>query len=58
VCAELREPVTLRGRPAFTALFDGFDLLAPGVVPAPDWRPDRPYRAPTGWVLAGVGRKR
>jgi hypothetical protein len=58
VCAELREPVTLRGRTAFTALFDGFDLLAPGVVPAPDWRPDRPYRAPTGWVLAGVGRKR
>ncbi|GAB2804154.1 SAM-dependent methyltransferase [Actinoallomurus bryophytorum] len=57
VCAELREPVTLRGRAAFTALFDGFDLLAPGIVPAPDWRPDRPYRAPTGWVLAGVGRK-
>ena len=57
VCAELREPVTLRGRAAFTALFDGFDLLAPGVVPAPDWRPDRPYRTPTGWLLAGVGRK-
>jgi hypothetical protein len=57
VCAELREPVTLRGRDAFTALFEGFELLDPGVVLAPDWRPDRPYRTPTGWVLAGVGRK-
>ena len=60
VCAvfeELREPVTLRGRAEVTALFDGFDLLDPGVVYAPEWRPDRPYREPTGWVLAGVGRK-
>lgn len=54
---ELREPVTMRGRDAIVALFDGFELVEPGVVDAPDWRPDRPYGAPTGWVLAGVGRK-
>ncbi|MDN3351619.1 SAM-dependent methyltransferase [Actinomadura sp. DC4] len=54
---ELREPVTLRGRAQVTELFDGFELLDPGVVAAPEWRPDRPYRDPTGWVLAGVGRK-
>ena len=57
VFTELREPVTLRGRAEVTALFDGFELLDPGVVYAPEWRPDRPYREPTGWVLAGVGRK-
>jgi hypothetical protein len=57
VFEELREPVTLRGRAEVTALFDGLELLDPGVVYAPEWRPDRPYREPTGWVLAGVGRK-
>jgi hypothetical protein len=57
VFEELREPVRLRGRAEVTALFDGFELLDPGLVYAPEWRPDRPYREPTGWVLAGVGRK-
>jgi hypothetical protein len=54
---DLREPVRLRGRDEVAALFEGFELLDPGVVHAPEWRPDRPYRTPTGWVLAGVGRK-
>jgi hypothetical protein len=57
VFGELREPVRMRGRDEVTALFDGFELLDPGVVRAPEWRPDRPYRSPSGWVLAGVGRK-
>jgi hypothetical protein len=57
VFEELREPVRTRGRAEVTALFDGFELLDPGLVYAPEWRPDRPYREPTGWVLAGVGRK-
>jgi SAM-dependent methyltransferase len=55
---ELREPVTLRDRDEIGRLFDGFELLDPGLVFAPEWRPDRPYRTPTGMVLAGVGRKR
>jgi hypothetical protein len=57
VFGELREPMRPRDRDEVTALFAGFDLLEPGVVAAPEWRPDRPYRTPTGWVLAGVGRK-
>jgi hypothetical protein len=57
VFQESREPVTLRSRDEITALFDGFELLDPGVVRAPEWRPDRPYRSPTGLVLAGVGRR-
>lgn len=57
VFSELREPVRMRDREEITAFFDGFELLEPGVVSAPDWRPDRPYRSPSGWVLAGVGRK-
>lgn len=57
VFGELREPMRPRGRDEVTALFDGFELLEPGVVYAPEWRPDRPYRTPSGWLLAGVGRK-
>ncbi|GLY89588.1 hypothetical protein Airi02_075170 [Actinoallomurus iriomotensis] len=57
VFAELRERVTVRGRAEVAALFDGFDLLDPGVVEAPRWRPDRPYRMSAGRLLAGVGRK-
>ncbi|MGH3375870.1 MAG: SAM-dependent methyltransferase [Actinoallomurus sp.] len=54
---ELREPVQMRDRDEVTALFEGFELLDPGVTLAPEWRPDRPYRSPSGWALAGVGRK-
>jgi SAM-dependent methyltransferase len=57
VCEELREPVRLRSREEVGRLFDGFELVEPGLVDAPEWRPDRPYRTPTGWLLAGVGRK-
>jgi hypothetical protein len=54
---ELRERVRLRDAAEITALFEGYDLLPPGLVRPPVWRPDRPYRTPTRWLLAGVGRK-
>jgi hypothetical protein len=41
--------------------FDGFDLVEPGLVYIPLWRPDSPADVPDDpgkfWVLAGVGRK-
>lgn len=54
-------PLTLRTRAELTALFDGFTLVAPGVVWVPEWRPDSPdevgeHPERTG-VLGGVGRK-
>lgn len=51
-------PGYYRTRAEFTALFDGFDLVDPGVVWAPEWHPDGdgpgedPSRQPT---LVGVG---
>ena len=39
------------------ALFGDLVLLDPGLVPPTRWRPDRPQREPTGWLLTGVGRK-
>jgi SAM-dependent methyltransferase len=53
-------PLTLRSREAITALFDGFELLEPGVVWVPQWRPEpgdvveHPERQ---GVLGGVGRR-
>lgn len=53
-------PGYYRDRAEFTALFDGFDLVKPGVVWAPQWHPEEPQSsnpAATG-NLVGVGRKR
>ncbi|MGX7824403.1 SAM-dependent methyltransferase [Actinokineospora sp. 24-640] len=57
-----RDPLYPRTRAEITALFAGFDLAEPGVVPTALWRPDPglddggdPARA---GIYAGVGRKR
>jgi O-methyltransferase involved in polyketide biosynthesis len=47
-------PLTLRSRAEITALFEGFRLLEPGLVPVDRWRPDdEPGDEPVPW-LAGV----
>jgi hypothetical protein len=56
-----RTPGTPRTHAEVRRLFDGFDLVDPGVVWAPEWRPDGPVE-PSGdpWrsaLYAGVGRK-
>lgn len=50
-------PVVLRDRKQITALLGGLDLIEPGLVLPPQWRPDRPARDPSGWLLAGMSRK-
>ena len=54
-------PLTLRSRAEVRALFAGLDLLDPGIVWAPEWRPDRPVLPSTAQRsanLVGVGRIR
>lgn len=53
---KLAAPFTLRTREQVTALFDGWELEPPGVVPAHLWRPTRAPRKPITPVLAGLGR--
>lgn len=56
VYESLAGPFTLRTPARIGALFDGFQLLPPGLVPAHQWRPTRrrpPRHVP---ILAGVGR--
>jgi hypothetical protein len=62
---------TLRDRRQILTLFDGFDLVAPGLVPLPQWRPDLApasarhlattpqwHQPPLPvWYLGGVGHK-
>ncbi|MCA2222467.1 SAM-dependent methyltransferase [Nonomuraea aurantiaca] len=54
-------PYNLRDEGRFTAFFDGLDLVEPGVVSLPQWRPDPdPFQDSTERVdaLCGVARKR
>jgi S-adenosyl methyltransferase len=50
-----------RSRAEIMALFAGFDLVEPGLVYLPQWRPDSPADVPDDpssvWFLAGVARK-
>ena len=54
-------PVTARSYDEILGLFDGFDLVAPGLTYVPLWRPDPQDEIPENpseyWVYAGVGRK-
>jgi len=53
--------MTLRSTAGISRFFDGFDLLEPGLVPLPDWRPATTAWPPSGrlptWFLCGVARK-
>jgi hypothetical protein len=54
-------PLVLRTRERVSGFFDGFDLLEPGLVQAPLWRPDgrrpRPKDLAKIGIYAGIGRK-
>ncbi|MER7502224.1 SAM-dependent methyltransferase [Nonomuraea pusilla] len=56
-------PLALRGRERIRELFEGFELVAPGLVWLPEWRPDQADtidfidRPESSLILCGVGRK-
>jgi S-adenosyl methyltransferase len=51
----------MRSREEVARFFDGFDLVDPGVVYVPQWRPDPAESVPSEqlnlWCLVGAGRK-
>jgi trans-aconitate methyltransferase len=52
------EKTTLRDRAGVTRLFDGLDLVEPGVIRAAEWRPDTDLEAASPAALwGGVARK-
>jgi SAM-dependent methyltransferase len=51
-------PMTPRPSARILRFFDGFELLEPGLVSTPAWRPDRPIGDVSGYpTLGGVGVK-
>ena len=50
---------TLRDRNEILRFFTGLELIEPGLVQVPDWRPDEPGSpdADRVWMLGGIGRK-
>lgn len=59
VYASTANPVALRTRDQILALFADLEIVEPGLVPVPQWRPDEPGPSGDGkaWILGGVGRK-
>ena len=54
----MNEPVTFRGRDQVLRFFDGLDLLEPGMVPIPEWRPRSELEARAKAAFwGGVARK-
>lgn len=52
-------PMILRTRERIAEFFTGFDLVEPGLVPLPKWRPaNERYVQEETWGLGGVGRLR
>ncbi|GAA2700616.1 hypothetical protein Apa02nite_088800 [Actinoplanes palleronii] len=55
-----KSDVWTRGRDEFTGLFDGLELVEPGVVPASEWRPEPGVEIPPRSdinIWTAVGRK-
>jgi hypothetical protein len=53
--------LSLRSRPEILRFFDGYDLVEPGLVYAPAWRPDAPPTLSdpsSSGLLVGIGRRR
>ncbi|GAA2804105.1 SAM-dependent methyltransferase [Crossiella cryophila] len=57
-----QNPMTARNRAELEILFDGFELVAPGIVFTPAWRPDSPEEVgddpERSVIYAAVGRRR
>jgi S-adenosyl methyltransferase len=61
VYSKATAPLVLRDHAEVTALFEGWDLVEPGVVQVPLWRPDgkppRPRQLAKIGMYGGIGRK-
>ncbi|HEV2783730.1 MAG TPA: SAM-dependent methyltransferase [Actinophytocola sp.] len=61
MCGFSQDPIHPRTHAEIVRMFDGFELVAPGVVYTPQWRPERPDDGRDDWkrsnMYAGVGYK-
>jgi SAM-dependent methyltransferase len=60
VYRDIRNPLVMRSREQVTRFFDGYEMVEPGLVSMPHWRPDGPVDQEDPYAFsgfAGVGRK-
>ncbi|MFE2748988.1 SAM-dependent methyltransferase [Streptomyces scopuliridis] len=60
VYKDIRNPLVMRTREQTARFFDGFEMVAPGLVSMPHWRPESPADQEDPYAFAGfggVGRK-
>ncbi|MFE7123097.1 SAM-dependent methyltransferase [Streptomyces sp. NPDC057617] len=60
VYRDIRSPLVMRSREETARFFDGFELVEPGLVAMPEWRPECPVAQEDPYAFAGfagVGRK-
>ncbi|WP_432055730.1 SAM-dependent methyltransferase [Streptomyces sp. bgisy022] len=61
VYRDIRNPLIMRTREDIARFFEGYDMVEPGLVPMPRWRPETPEEDVDPFAFsgfAGVGRKR
>ncbi|MEU6121604.1 SAM-dependent methyltransferase [Streptomyces sp. NPDC047123] len=61
VYKDIRNPLIMRSRDEIARFFEGYDMVEPGLVPMPHWRPDTAPEEEDPYSFsgfAGVGRKR
>ncbi|ANW17045.1 SAM-dependent methyltransferase [Streptomyces clavuligerus] len=59
VYRDIRQPLTLRTHDRIARFFEGYEMVEPGLVSPPDWRPDTPADPDDPYAytgFAGVGR--
>ncbi|MDT7840483.1 SAM-dependent methyltransferase [Streptomyces justiciae] len=59
VYKDIRNPLIMRSRDEIARFFEGYDMVEPGLVPMPHWRPDTAPEDDDPWAFsgfAGVGR--
>jgi SAM-dependent methyltransferase len=59
VYKSIRNPLIMRSRDEIARFFEGYDMVEPGLVPMPNWRPDTAPEDEDPYVFsgfAGVGR--
>ncbi|MGV9882189.1 SAM-dependent methyltransferase [Streptomyces sp. NPDC003006] len=61
VYKDIRNPLIMRSREEIARFFEGYDMVEPGLVPMPHWRPDTALEEEDPYSFsgfAGVGQKR
>ncbi|MFI1395759.1 SAM-dependent methyltransferase [Streptomyces sp. NPDC020681] len=60
VYRDIRNPLVMRSREEIARFFEGYEMVEPGLVSMPNWRPDTPVEQEDPFAFsgfAGVGRK-